>query len=396
MSPPLATHPRAPCGEPSNRLVRRRRGPRSPRRRPHRRARPPRRPAGRRPGCRSRSTRGDRRRRTPRRANGPGGAPLSACTSWTNRWRTGSSVRVTSAHAQTVSTSTADVASARPSSVLILEVPTTTDGRPSGRDRRTASAPGAPPVHARTGQPVSAVWTSGSPAARASSSAVASRARLVARPSPARQTGAPSGAMSAADRSRTASRAGSTTSESHRPSPAAGGPHADDSVTTGSPCAARRSIAPFGGAVQGAMTAATTPRSSTRSCSEVVTSAGARPTSSGSISIAPVRCAASSRPASAGAVTSSASGGDPSNRKATVGTSVADGARVPSAHAGRASARSVTRPARTDRFARVPRPATLDRLGRDGGIGRRAGLKNPWASAREGSTPSPGTLHPSS
>ena len=28
---------------------------------------------------------------------------------------------------------------------------------------------------------------------------------------------------------------------------------------------------------------------------------------------------------------------------------------------------------------------------RDGGTGRRAGLKIPWASAREGSTPSPGT-----
>ena len=75
----------------------------------------------------------------------------------------------------------------------------------------------------------------------------------------------------------------------------------------------------------------------------------------------PVRCAASSSPASAGAVTSSASGGDPSNRKATVGTSVADGARVPSAHAGRTSARSITRPARTTGSprpsARYPRPA---------------------------------------
>ena len=39
-----------------------------------------------------------------------------------------------------------------------------------------------------------------------------------------------------------------------------------------------------------------------------------------------------------------------------------------------------------------PSPATLGRSGRDGGIGRRAGLKNPWASAREGSTPSPGTM----
>ena len=36
-------------------------------------------------------------------------------------------------------------------------------------------------------------------------------------------------------------------------------------------------------------------------------------------------------------------------------------------------------------------PCTLSMPGRDGGIGRRAGLKIPWASARAGSTPAPGT-----
>jgi hypothetical protein len=39
----------------------------------------------------------------------------------------------------------------------------------------------------------------------------------------------------------------------------------------------------------------------------------------------------------------------------------------------------------------VGRPLVYGGSGRDGGTGRRAGLKIPWASAREGSTPSPGT-----
>ena len=314
-----------------------------------------------------------------------------------NRWRTGSSVRVTSAQAHTVSTSTADVASARPSSVLTLEEPTTTDGRPSVRDReddrRSRRSPGpredrAAPVGRqdlrvtrRSGElfrrreqgPARREAVSGQADRRALRSDVGGGQEQDRLPCPIgderepqavpfrgrtprprqRHDGEPVGGQEV---DRTARRCGP------------GGDHRGDDA------AVLDQVLQRGGHVA-------------RIETEVHRLDLDRP--------GPMRGELQPRERRCGhelgirrrSVEEESDGGD-------VGSPTRS--TDPSEQAGTARARRTTRPARMLRSARPLRPATLDRPGRDGGIGRRAGLKNPWASAREGSTPSPGTLHPSS
>lgn len=284
-----------------------------------------------------------------------------------------------------------------PPSVFSREVPITV--RRSGCASRRSSSASAPPVQRTASQPsvarrpatadtVSGRPGSTTPAGRssaprldASTRTLPDRPALVGWTSPARQPGDEAASAPASRRS-SASRVRSSASD--RQTPSSGGPQAHDRLTTGIPAAARRSTDPSGGLVQGATTAATRLGSAASSSSNSAAASTPRPTFCGWIvSGRPVPSAANRRPASAGPVTSSASPEDPSNRNAIRGPSFALGADE---HAPRARVTS-----RTAKAGASCRAGTLDAPGRDGGIGRRAGLKNPWASAREGSIPSPGT-----
>ena len=168
------------------------------------------------------------------------------------------------------------------------------------------------------------------------------------------------------------------------PGPSVGGPHAQESVTTGTPAAARASIAPgWRGGPRG---------DDRREDAAVVAQRRGWPPS-------PPR-GPPPRPRARSATSPASPGGELEARERRGRHEVGVGRRPVVQERDRRAvpvgrSRLVAHaPAIRDEQRRGARSgrcrdATLGRSGRDGGIGRRAGLKNPWASAREGSTPLP-------
>ena len=352
----------------------------------------------------ARSTAGRRRRPRPRTVpaeprSRPGGRGRSAAT----RSRSTGRRRRTR---RPCDTATPEDASSSPSSVFILEVPTTDGGsgdrgqhrcrdvarprsrRGPGSRRPRMRAATASAVAARPVATIPAITTSGSPAAStelrgrreqrpARDVVVAGEAerRAVGRASAPPTAGSPPPAPVRHERE-------------PEPAPLARRPPGPRQRHDGHASAASSSIAPCGrrgprGDDRGD-DAAVLPQALERG--HHLVAARGRRSPARSRRRRP-RAPRAPSPARAGDVTSSASDGDPSKRNAMVGRVVGRRARRRSVHATVTSDAGVrATPART------PRAATLEPPGRDGGTGRRAGLKNPWASAREGSIPSPGTV----
>ena len=181
-------------------------------------------------------------------ANGPGGAPLSACRSWTNRCRTGSSVE---GHVRTrADREHVDRGRGERQAVVGLDPRGTDDDRRQTVGRETGGRSPHPALPRSTRGP-------GSPCPAGQDLRVARRSGELLRrreQGPARREAVSGQADRRALRSdvgggqeqdRLPCPIGRRTRATGRP-PRAGGPHAHDSVTTGSPWAARRSIAPLG------------------------------------------------------------------------------------------------------------------------------------------------------
>ena len=213
-------------------------------------------------------------------------------------------------------------------------------------------------------------------------------------PSPARQIG-PAEATAAALSPKTWASSGAGSVTSRHGVPAGGIAAEEDRETKGTPAPASVSIAGCDIAVNGAMTApstegsAATARAASSPCVPAVSRTSTSATSSSAIS----------SPSTAGETTERASGNEPSWITAIRGADASEPSPPPHATATmmeiartaavrgcRVRERIRGRSVRGARDGSLGRPA-----GRDGGTGRRAGLKIPWASARAGSTPAPGT-----